>query len=65
MKSIKLKTDVQIKFTKKGNIAKLVSPYDNDNTISQPIFADDEYTMPILSNLFKGFGEAYLMNFNN
>ena len=61
----KLKTDVKITYKKNGNIKTLSSPYDNDTIINQPIHSTAEYNHAILSDVFKGHGEAHLINLNN
>ena len=58
-------TQTEITYDKKGNIKTIKTPHDNDSIINEPIFAVKEYNHNTLSNLFKGFGEAYLMDFNN
>jgi hypothetical protein len=65
MKAIKLKTNVQIKFNKKGNIKSIKTPYDNDSIINEPIFSNSIENHNTLLKVFKSFGESYLMNFNN
>ena len=61
----KLKTDVKITYKKNGNIKTLSSPYDNDTIINQPIHSTAEYNHAILRDVFKGHGEAHLINLNN
>lgn len=63
--TIKLNTDVKITFNKKGNIKKLVSPYDADYIINQPIFSNAKHNDITLRQMFKGFGEDFLLQFNN
>jgi hypothetical protein len=37
LKPIKLKTDVVITYNKQGNIKTLITPYDNNQTINNPL----------------------------
>ena len=46
LKPIKLKTDVVITYNKKGNIKTISTPYDNNQTINNPIMYN-------LTNKFK------------
>jgi len=59
----KLKTDVEITYKKNGNIKTLSSPYDNDTIVNQPIHSTAHHNHSILSDVFKGFGEAFNNSF--
>tara|TARA_R110002051_G_C8557357_1_gene473644 strand:+ start:161 stop:340 length:180 start_codon:yes stop_codon:yes gene_type:complete len=45
---------------KKQNIISIVTPYDNNQTLQNPINYVGEDNKNTLTSLFKSFGEAYL-----
>ena len=45
---------------KKENIISIVTPYDNNQTLQNPINYVGEDNKNTLTSLFKSFGEAYL-----
>tara|TARA_R110000764_G_C10941192_1_gene376106 strand:- start:813 stop:992 length:180 start_codon:yes stop_codon:yes gene_type:complete len=45
---------------KKGNIISIVTPYDDNNTLKNPINYVGEENKKTLKSLFKSFGNAYL-----
>ena len=61
----KTPTETQITYKKNGEIKKITTPYDDDSILQKPIHSLDMESHNILSNIFKSYGEAYLMNFNN
>ena len=44
---------------KKGKILKVVTPYDNDETLKNPIQSLGNENNKTLKSMFKAFGDAY------
>jgi len=57
---LKTPSDAIVLKDKKGNIKNIVTPYDDNNTLQNPINYVGEDNKNTLTSLFKSFGEAYL-----
>ena len=62
---MRLKTEERVVIThdKKGNIKKIETPYDENETLNNPINSVAEDNHNTLLNVFKGFGEAFALNY--
>ena len=62
---IKTLTETKITYKKNGNIKTITTPYDDNSILQNPIDSVAIDNHNTLLNIFEGFGDAYLMGFNN